>query len=308
MIEAENANQHENYHLKYPGLNDARKSIKLILGRDPLSSHEVRHYSSYDFANLLAKLVKNDEFQQEIFMPLILTGYSASGRYNGEPNQEMLRWIFEKIPLDQRVVEKINQRTTWRRLLSTIWETGEFLEWVREVASPSESIEQFQRRLSSSPNDRMSGIGPVFSRPQIQVPNCKMLIVEAIGSDNFDLTESIDLTRQFKETHNLKKIEAFVAGDDPQIIIQADVIGRFLLDIEVEYTHSFVDPEKNYMQVFFDFGDGYEESASYALETANNKVSTTVLLNAEKRIQNLRIDPSVGASTFIIRRLVLSKL
>ncbi|WP_144426356.1 hypothetical protein [Methylobacterium sp. ARG-1] len=307
-MEAKNANHRESYHLKYPDLNDTRKSIKLLLGRDPLSSHEVRHYSSCDYATLLKKLVKNDEFQQEIFLPLILTGYSASGRYNGEPSPEMLRWISEKVPLDQCVKGKINQRTTWRRLLSTIWGTGEFLNRVREAAGPLQSIERFQQRLSDSPNDSVSGIAPAFSRPKIQVPNCKMLIVEAIGSKDFDLTERIDLTGQFKETHNLRKIEAYVAGDDPQIIIHADVIGRFVLDIEVEYTHSIADPEKNYMQIFFDFGDGYEESASYALGTSNNKVSAIVLLNAEKRIQNLRIDPSVRASTFIIRRLVLSKL
>ena len=306
--ENENANHREKYHLKYPNLNDTRKTIKLLLGRDPLSSHEVRHYSSCDYFNSLSKLLENDEFYQEIFLPVILTGHSAAGRYNGEPSQEMLRWVSNKFDLEPCKKKQIIHQTTWRCLLSKLWETDEFLSQIKKVAEPRESIKRFQRMLRDTVDDTMSGIAPVFSRPKTQVPACKLLIVEKIDREHLGQIEYVDLNKKITGIDNLKKIEAYVAENDPQITIQADVIGRFVLEIEIEYTHSISNFDVNYVQIFFDFGAGYQESASYSLEISENKVSAILLLNAEERIQNLRIDPSVSSSVFIIRRLALSNL
>lgn len=304
-------NQHENYNLKYSSLNDARKYIKLLLGRDPLSSHEVKHYSTFDQSALLARVVQNDEFQQEIFLPVILTGYAAAGRFNAEPSQEFLHWISKKIPLEQRIKEGIIRRTTWRSLLSTIWESREFLSCIQGSAGPRGSINQFQQGLRNFKNDRMTGVAPVFSRPNTEVSGCKLLFVKSICTEDLIRVESVDLAQKVIETYNLVKEDTtgvYVAEYDPQIIIQADLVGRFVLELEVEYIDLMAEPDTSYMQIFFDFGDGYQESSSCALEILNNKVSAVLLIDAEKTIQRLRVDPSVYSSSFVMRRLILSIL
>lgn len=241
-------------------------------------------------------------------MPVILTGYASNGRYNGEPSRAMLNWCLDKLPLENFPFDQTSEKITWRNLLAALWSNAKFLEYIQEIAGGLNPIDKFQNGLKTNSEDTMSGSPAIFSRPRIQVPGCELLVVEALGKKQINKDKNIDISRKISKTFNIYKKEAYIAECDPQIIIDFSILGRFMLEIDVEYTHSSLQENLNYLQIFFDFGNGYDESASYTLPILHNRVSANLLMTAENEIKHIRIDPSVQSSTFIINRLLLSQI
>ncbi|SDN39368.1 hypothetical protein SAMN05216360_1082 [Methylobacterium phyllostachyos] len=302
------ARQTESYRLQSHDLANARRHIKFFLGRDPLNAEEVWDYAGDSGSDSLGKILRSNEFRGEIWLPILLGGWPASDRYRGAPNKSIIDWIGQSFPLEGSTVEIISDLTSWHDLLSAVWADNRFRDCVRAYGHSPKAINRFQQGLQTGKDARSLRAVPKFVSPGASIPTCSLLVANNNISNYPIDPEQVDLTKHINETHNLTEIKAYTAAYDPQIIIPANLVGSFIIDIDIEFISEIASADASYLQIFLDFGSGWQESDSYTVGIVDNRVCTTLYLESDRAIHRIRIDPSVYASVFVVKKLNLSEL
>lgn len=290
------------------GLADTRNCLRLILGRQALSHHEIRFYRDVSTAERICRMVENMEFSVEVEAPISLIGFATASRFMGEPSQRFLEWVKSAIPLDESSQRQLDDVIGWRELLITVWSDRNFLNLFQDSAMSGPRIQLFLDGLRRISPERGQSLSRRFScNLRTLEDNLNLITVgtSAAATEQPDLPE---MTYYIREMIRIKPWQkGFVATeDDPQLIFPSLAIGLYHFRMRIVFEHTTPNTDLDYTQLFFDFGEHYTEKHSLKFPIADNTVTVNGVLDVRRPVKSIRLDPTIGAADFRFEYLRLN--
>lgn len=295
----------ESFRRRLNGFTNARNCLQIILGRYPIGPHEVKHYSEQSTGDIIRSLTNNAEFRVEVELPLINGESSSSNRFSGQPTERLRKWTGQKIELTSNSLKKINQAHSWQQLLTIIWKDKIFQNKLDPERFSSDRLQSFIEKLEKKEHGKLI-ISKYGQTRSVQVMDSRVIIMEIPASihdnlikyDNFDIGQIVRLIDVRRERRRF-----YPKSTDPQIYLPGLPEGQYKLFVKIHFFKIDADQQKDYFQIFFDFGQGFNEDESVKYPINSRDLRLALHLDAQRQIHGIRIDPINKNTDFFISSL-----
>lgn len=281
----------------------------IFLGREPLSVHEVSVYADKPISEVITRLALGEEFAKEVQLPLKWTGYTSTNRFRGEPTGRLVRWLQDVFLLNDETGAALQGADSWRKLLTVLWGDQDFRNVLVELQFDRERIAALSTALHQVDDAAMALKGSVHS----QILEGKATFV--------DLGKSALFYKVDKQTSVLKRVGALTGvrveaqgcralRPDPQMYVDLGLgEGSYSLSLNGRFLHENCAPVgSDKAQLFFDFGDGYNESLSLVFPIINGVLAVNGIINLMAPVKALRFDPADIVCSFNIVDFTLGEI
>lgn len=287
---------------------DTRNCLLLVLGRQALSHHEILFYQRASVAERICRMVENMEFRVEVETPISLIGFASAARFTGEPSARFIAWLKEAIPLEETSRRQVEDAGSWRELLVTVWSDPNFVALLRDNTMSDGRIGLFVDGLRRVPAADGRPLSQRFSCELRSLEDGASLMSIGAGSTDVKQPELTEITYFVREMIRVKPWQkGFVSTEsDPQLIFPSLTPGVYHFRMRIVYEHTTPNTQTDYAQIFFDFGHDYSERNSFTFPISNGTVAVEAILEIQKPVKTLRLDPTIGPADFRFEHLSLS--
>ncbi|MGU3544291.1 hypothetical protein [Methylobacterium sp. A52T] len=115
-----------------------------------------------------------------------------------------------------------------------------------------------------------------------------------------DISRLIHLKRERNRFHS--------TTSDPQIYISGTPSGRYEMRFTLKYQKTKTAYNGDYLQIFFDFGDGYTEERSAKYPLTSNEIDLILYLDLRRPVVEFRLDPTARKVSFTIETLSIQSI
>ncbi|MBE7201873.1 MAG: hypothetical protein INR70_29275 [Parafilimonas terrae] len=287
----------------------ARNCLRLVLGRDALTSDEILRLSRYSTTEILRNLVNDREFRTEVEAPLVLRGAVAGSRFLGDPSRSFIDWLAQSGSTGSSVTQAVAASTGWRSVLTAIWADPQFRNVVDPEGQSRARFDAIATSLATATDERWSSRAGGAAPTHVSDERAFLIALpdEPVQpSATFD----IDLMPRIRRVHHLVRLRGRFAtsGQDPQILLGPLEPGRYRFVAELAFTLHRTGAAGDYAQLFVDFGDGCSEGRSLRFPLHERAVVLNACFEVREPLRELRLDPCVKPALFQIGRFGLNRL
>lgn len=280
--------------------------FQILLGRSPLSAHEVMFFSRKPAFEIVSELVKKQEFQATVKFPLEITGFVAPGRFCGQPTDRLAHWTKSNFDLERSTIECLDTSDNWREILRCLWDDAGFYEYTISDAFTLENVVELREGLSVLAREIAlpSGAHPQLLSGKLAFINTR----KKIRPD--PTTNTIDVRRKLRPIRGLRtaKGQFEVLEHDPQFVLQHSISkGSYVLYIDGDYTtiDGSILPHET-VKLYISFDGTFSEKDTLTFNVSNGKLHIDGILQVSEPIETIRFDPCDQPCRFVLSNFEIS--
>ncbi len=282
--------------------------FQVLLGRWPLSAHEVMHFSRQSIPEVICGIAAKQEFRDTVKIPLEITGFAAPGRFTGQPTHRLTDWLVKNLSLKKKTGEALKSSNSWREVLQNLWSDEGFSNRALNDTFGDKDLKKLREGLSiTSPRVPL----PNGVHPQI-LPGKAIFIDTQKALRPYVRKNTIDLRRRLRPANAIRVTRGqYVAQkNDPQLMLQHTLEpGTYILSIEARYSTPSGDVlPREAVKLYLNFDGTFSEEDTVCLSVSDGLLKVDGLLEVVKGINFIRFDPSDYPCNFRILCFELSPL